>query len=74
MVFAATVPQLPSLKRIREAHFLTQDELAQRSGLHRVTLARLEAGRAVARFGTLRKLAQALDVQPQDLIKPAPAD
>jgi predicted transcriptional regulator len=62
------VPTLPSLKRIRESQFMTQQMLAERAGLSVVTVARLEAGRTDARFGTVRKLARALKVKPEELV------
>ena len=45
----------------------TQRVLAERSGIDRVTIARLESG-GQARMDTLTKLAQALEVQPADLM------
>jgi predicted transcriptional regulator len=62
------VPRLPSLRRIRQSRFLTQQELAQRAGLSIVTVARLEALRTEARFATVRRLAHALKVKPEDLV------
>ncbi len=57
---------LPRLRDIRERSPLSQEELAGKSGVHRVTIARLEAG-ATARAGTIRKLAKALGVKAADL-------
>jgi transcriptional regulator with XRE-family HTH domain len=65
------VPQLPSLRRVREARLLTQQELADRAGIHRVTIASLETTAGEARFSTVRKLAAALDVDPTELMQPA---
>ena len=62
------VPKVPSLKRIRESRFLTQQELADKAGVHRVTIANLEGGQEEARFSTIRKLAAALDVEPAALV------
>jgi predicted transcriptional regulator len=64
-------PVLPQLRRIRESKFLTQQDLAARSGVSRIAIARLERGTVSARFSTLRKLAEALDVQPKELVEPA---
>ncbi|WP_406313336.1 helix-turn-helix domain-containing protein [Streptosporangium sp. NBC_01639] len=51
------------LKRIREDQDLTQEELAERAGLSRDIIAKLEQGRRKsARLTTLIKLANALDV------------
>lgn len=71
VVFMDAVPKVPSLKRIRESHFLTQLELAEKSGVHRVTIANLEGGQEEARFSTIRKLAAALGVPPSDLVRDA---
>ncbi len=68
------MPQLPSLRRVREARLLTQQELADRAGVHRVTIASLETTSGEARFSTVRKLAAALEVEPSELMQSAPAD
>jgi len=65
------VPRLPSLKAIRESKLLTQEMLAQRSHVSRPTIARLERGDEEARFSTIWKLADALDVEPAALIAAA---
>ncbi len=57
---------LPLLRHVRERAPLSQEELAERSGVHRVTIARLELG-ATARASTIRKLAKALGVKPAAL-------
>ena len=69
----ALVPKLGRLKAIRESKFLTQEMLAERSGVSRPTIARLERGDEEARFTTIRKLAAALDVEPIDLTGQADA-
>jgi len=61
------MPSLPSLRRIRESRLLTQQELADRAGVHRVTIASVERG-DVAQLGTVRKLAQALSVAGEELM------
>lgn len=63
------MPRVPSLRRIREARFFTQQDLAERAGIHRVTIANLEGGREEARFSTIRKLAAALSVEPAALVQ-----
>jgi transcriptional regulator with XRE-family HTH domain len=62
------VPTVPHLKTIRTARLLTQRMLAQRSGVSRPTIARLERGDEPARPPTIWKLADALDVEPSVLI------
>ena len=56
------------LERARRTHALTQEELAERSGVTRSTISRLEDGLQEARPSTLRKLAAALGVEPGELI------
>jgi transcriptional regulator with XRE-family HTH domain len=58
--------------RIRDARrrrVLTQKELAELAGLPRVTLVRIETDRQQPRPSTLRRLAKALGVRPQDLLE-----
>jgi DNA-binding XRE family transcriptional regulator len=62
------VPKLPRLRELREAKFLSQAELAGRAGVSRITVIELEAGRAEARWSTGRKLAEALGVDPAELV------
>jgi len=59
---------LPGLRTAREAKLLTQIELAERSGVNRSTISDLEVGSRNAQFRTIRHLASALDVSPQDLV------
>lgn len=62
------VPTLGKLKAVRESKFLTQQDLADKAGVSRVAINRLERGDVDARFSTLRKLAAALDVPPAELV------
>jgi transcriptional regulator with XRE-family HTH domain len=59
---------LPGLRAAREARLLTQLELAQVSGVNRSTISDLEGGVRRAQFRTIRQLAAALGVSPQELI------
>lgn len=54
--------ELPNLKLARHRAGLSQRELAERSGVSRVSLGKLERGQTVARPTTARKLAEALGV------------
>lgn len=56
------------VKSYRHARFLSQDELADRSGIGRATIARVETARTVPHARTVRSLATALGVQPEDLV------
>lgn len=62
------MPKLPSLRRYRELAALTQQELADRAGIARTTLVHLEQQKAGARPTTVRKLAEALKVEPRALL------
>lgn len=57
------------LRRLRKAKGLSQEELARRSGLLQVYIARIEAGQIVSpRIETRRKLAKALVVPITELL------
>jgi transcriptional regulator with XRE-family HTH domain len=58
-----------NLKRLRVLNALTQAELAQKAGLTPAAVARIERNEAEPRMTTLRKLAQALSVEPHELIR-----
>jgi transcriptional regulator with XRE-family HTH domain len=58
------------LKQLREEAVLTVHELAEASGVSDDTISKIENGQRVARPSTLRKLALALDVSPQELRRP----
>lgn len=58
---------LSRLKEYREKRMLTQMELAERSGVSRAAIARLETTSTRARPQTARKLAEVLKVKPQTL-------
>ena len=59
---------LPRLRLIRQGAVMSQEELAERSGVARDTISKLETGRRGAYPSTIRKLAASLDVQPQMLM------
>ncbi|HEY6713270.1 MAG TPA: helix-turn-helix transcriptional regulator [Rubrobacter sp.] len=58
------------LKALRHRRVLTLRELEQRSGVAYNTIWHLENGKRGAQPRTLRKLARALDVEPEELVKP----
>lgn len=58
--------QVPRLREQRHRKALSQDELAKRSRVSRETIIKLEAGRN-AWPQTVRKLARALGIKPEDL-------
>lgn len=51
----------------RDLRGLTQAALAEKAGIHRVTVAEIETGRKKGSIATLRALAVALDVSVDDL-------
>lgn len=57
------------LKELREHQVLSLRELEERSGVSYNTIWRLEAGRQGAHPRTIRKLADALGVEPHELLK-----
>lgn len=61
------MPKTPRLREWRERATLSQEELKERSGISRATIADLEAGNRGAQPRTIRSLAAALGVEPADL-------
>ncbi len=58
------------LRALRRERFLTRDELAEKSGLDRDHIGRLERDEVTnPRMATIRKLAAALEVDPAELVK-----
>lgn len=57
------------LKKARERRKLTQAQLAKKVGVHQVTIARLETGVRGPSADLLRRLAKALKVGMEDLLK-----
>lgn len=64
------VPRLPRLQPIRVRKALSQRELARVAGVSADTIRRIEAQGASAQFPTVRKLAEALGVEPAELMAP----
>jgi len=56
------------LKRIRETRVLSRKELAKQSDVDESTIYRAERGQTKLRPSTVRKLAQALGVPPDELV------
>lgn len=61
------MPVLTRLRDLRLRAAMTQAELAERSGVARTTIIRLEAGDPDALPPTVKKLARALHVKPFEL-------
>jgi transcriptional regulator with XRE-family HTH domain len=56
-----------NLRRTRERRYLTQRELAKKAGLSSDTIVKLEQDKWEPRLSTIRKLAEALEVHPDEL-------
>ncbi len=59
---------MAKLRELRRRRVLTLEELAKRAGVGRNTIWRLEHGVMGAQPRTIRKLAKALDVEPEELV------
>ena len=57
------------LRRLRRERALSQQDVERITGLAQATLSDLEGGKRGARASTLRKLAEALGVEPKELMK-----
>ena len=55
------------LKGLRAAAGLTQDELARRTGVRRLSVSQWECGRRAPSLATARRIAQALGVSVDEL-------
>ncbi len=64
--------RLARLEHLRTRKPLTQEELAHKAGITRTALARIESGAAEPRPSTVRRLAEALGVEPEQLMEPEP--
>jgi len=56
-----------NLRRIRRQRLLTMRDLAARSGMTAASISRIENGQVQPRFSTIRRLANALHVTPEEL-------
>jgi transcriptional regulator with XRE-family HTH domain len=62
-------PIKDKLRHARRRAALTQGELADKSGVGITTITRIESGHITEpRVSTLRRLANALDIEPRDLL------
>lgn len=57
------------LKELRNDRMLTQRDLARQAGIALSTVVNLEKQHTAPRFGTIRRLADALEVEPHTLMK-----
>jgi transcriptional regulator with XRE-family HTH domain len=59
---------LPHLRGLRRRAVMSQEDLAEKSGVARDTISKLETGQRGAYPSTIRKLAAGLDVEPRMLL------
>jgi transcriptional regulator with XRE-family HTH domain len=59
----------PRLRRVRRAHARSQRDLSRMTGIAFDTISRFETGKQRAQPRTLRRLADALGVEPRELMK-----
>jgi transcriptional regulator with XRE-family HTH domain len=59
------------LRQLRKQSLMTQEELAARSGVAVSTIIRIEHNQVEPQGSTIRKLAEALKVEPQELVRGA---
>jgi transcriptional regulator with XRE-family HTH domain len=70
VMYSPLVVRLPRLRWWRERRAMTQQELAEKAGITRAALSRIESGQAEPRPPTVRRLAAALRVEPDQLMAP----
>jgi transcriptional regulator with XRE-family HTH domain len=57
------------LRHLRVERALSQQDLERATGIAQSTISNLELGNRPARLSTIRKLAEALGVEPKELMK-----
>jgi transcriptional regulator with XRE-family HTH domain len=57
------------LRQLRKQSLMTQEELAERSDVAVSTIIRIERNQVEPHGSTIRKLAEALEVEPQELVR-----
>ena len=57
-----------NLRKARERLGLTQEQVAQRSGVHSTEVSRIEGGKRDPKVSTLERLARAVEVKPGRLL------
>jgi transcriptional regulator with XRE-family HTH domain len=58
-----------NLRDARKKLGLTQEEVAERSGVHPTEISRIEAGKRDPRVSTVKRLAAAVEVPPDHLLR-----
>ena len=57
-----------NVRRLRNARYLSQSELATKAGISKPTILRIERGDYLPHPRTVRALATALEVEPSELV------
>lgn len=70
-VYAPASVKLTRLREWRRRRALTQRELAEKAGISKVTVSRIETGLEEPHISTIRSLAAALNVRADQLMPPA---
>ena len=58
-----------NLREARERLGLTQEQVAERSGVHATEVSRIEGGKRDPQVSTVIRLANALEVEPGELLR-----
>lgn len=58
-----------NLRELRKSLGLTQEDVAQRSGVHATEVSRIEGGKRDPKVSTLERLARAVGVKPGQLLE-----
>ena len=62
----------PNLREARERLELTQEQVAERSGVHAGEISRIEAGKRDPQVSTVERLAKAVEMKPGQLLDGLP--
>jgi len=64
---------MANMRRLRKQHGWSQEKLAAKCGLHRIFVSSVERGERNISLDNIDRLAQALEVDAQDLLTAPPA-
>lgn len=57
------------VRTLRDLRFMSQEDLAKESGVSESTVRRMEAGGMSSHRGNVKKIADALGVEPRDIVE-----
>lgn len=58
-----------NLRRARQDRKMTQEEVAERSGVHATEVSRIESGKRDPQVSTVQRLAEAVGLSASDLLR-----